>query len=329
VVDPIPIEERVPFAVLDSVVRFTVLETGLPREYAFGIVNAASDSVIWAKPGTAVEEIRTSPFRARLFPGDILMASNDLILHFPGQRRTLFKSVGPVIAAALVFIVVLVLGSVQAFRALVSQRRFARSFTDFVNNMTHEFKTPIHDDLPGRERPGPGRGPRPGQNRKRGPSIRRCIGRREILRSPFPENRPGTGAGVSGRVRTDHPRRKRPHEKSCGKDPRDRGLETGEIEIRREKVDLHEILSRVALNSSVQVKEKGGILTIALDAPTHVVNGDALHLENVFHNLVDNALKYNHLAPGSPSPPPMPGTRSGWPSGTTDRHPFHRPEADL
>jgi two-component system phosphate regulon sensor histidine kinase PhoR len=88
-------------------------------------------------------ELRKSELRTRLFPNDIFSASNELVMFFPDRAFYLFRQIVPMLAATIFFMAVVLFGFAYAVRTIVGQRRAARQMVDFVNNMTHEFKTPI------------------------------------------------------------------------------------------------------------------------------------------------------------------------------------------
>jgi two-component system phosphate regulon sensor histidine kinase PhoR len=74
-------------------------------------------------------------------------------------------------------------------------------------------------------------------------------------------------------------------------------LEEGDTAFTLTSVDLHDIVKRAVANIELQVTARNGIISTALDARHAYVWGDAVHLENVVHNILDNAVKYSDGAP--------------------------------
>ncbi len=175
------------------------------------------------------------------------------------------QSILPELVLNLLFVLIIGASFSYAIRTLRKQREFAGRLTDFINNMTHEFKTPLST----------------------------------IALSTEALARPDVAAERSkvemyGAIIADEQKRM--------KSQVDRilemaALEEGEFEFRYEPLDLHEIASRAAANSSLRVKEKGGTVAIDLRAAAHTVRGDAVHIENVVSSVLDNAEKYSPEAP--------------------------------
>jgi two-component system phosphate regulon sensor histidine kinase PhoR len=74
-------------------------------------------------------------------------------------------------------------------------------------------------------------------------------------------------------------------------------FERGDLELRLEPVDVHEVLAAVAEAFALRIEQRGGQLVCELGAPGPVVSGDRVHLAGIFSNLVDNAVKYSPEAP--------------------------------
>jgi len=74
-------------------------------------------------------------------------------------------------------------------------------------------------------------------------------------------------------------------------------IEKGELQLRTEEINLHEIIQHAVELISIQVESKQGKIHTALNATNPVMNGDPMHLSNVIFNLLDNANKYSPLEP--------------------------------
>ena len=97
-----------------------------------------------ASPGRVPPaELFASPFRTRLFPADVLAPRSDLLVSFPGPRWYLLAQIGPYAFATLLFAAIIIAGFVYAFRTIARQQRLSAQVRDFINNMVHEFKTPL------------------------------------------------------------------------------------------------------------------------------------------------------------------------------------------
>ena len=224
----------------------------------------AGDEVVLASDNITDAEVRESPYRQELFPLDPFGSPYELVLAFPQDRLYLLKQIGPLWAASAVFIVVIVVAFAQAWRTNAEQRRFGGQLVDFINNMTHEFKTPI--------------------------ATVALAG--EALARPDVQGDPAVLERYVGMIRDENARMHRQAEKILQM----ARFERGDIEVKREPVDAIALLRGVAESFTLQVERRGG--TIACDGTgPAVVAGDRVHLESIFTNLVDNAVKYSREEP--------------------------------
>jgi two-component system phosphate regulon sensor histidine kinase PhoR len=154
---------------------------------------------------------------------------------------------------------------VITLRTIGRQRRLTTMLTDFVNTMTHEFKTPISTIALASE----------------------AIARPDVAQKK-------TKILQYNRVIAEETARMK---NQVGRILEMAHLESDETDLNRMPVNLHEVLLRASSSFALQVESRGGTLTTAFEATECVVSGDAVHLEGVIHNLLDNAVKYS---PGAP-----------------------------
>ncbi len=148
---------------------------------------------------------------------------------------------------------------------ILRQKRLSEMQKDFINNMTHEFKTPLS-------------------------TIR--ISAEVLLNSPAvqQDKRLRQYAVI---VDEQYQRLNQQVEKVL----QIARIEKGRFDIRLEKVRLSELLNRVVESARVNLEDQGGTLDADLEAADVVIEADPLHLANVFHNLLDNAVKYCRQSP--------------------------------
>ena len=140
---PMPIEERVDFATLDSIVQVTLQEYGITLKANYGIISTKNDSIIYKTPGVRVETLRQSEFRTQLFPHDTFVEPNDLVIHFANQVTSSYKQLRSSVIITLLFLLAILGSFIFVIRTALLQNRFSRHLVEFINNMTHEFKTPL------------------------------------------------------------------------------------------------------------------------------------------------------------------------------------------
>ncbi|MFH1843706.1 MAG: HAMP domain-containing sensor histidine kinase [bacterium] len=260
-----PITDRLSTDRLDSLLASSLAEVGIETPYSFGIVANRPDTLLFASADGVHRQLRDSDYRTRLFPLDLLPPSYDLVVFFPATRLLLWKQTWPFFLAAVVFLGVIVYCFVRTIRTIIEQQRFAEMMVGFINNMTHEFKTPIS-------------------------TVALAA---EAMAQPELVGDPDTVTRYNRMIRDENDRMRQQVEKIL----QFASLERGEYELNLSLVDVHEILRQVADSFSLQIDHRGGVLETELTAGQRLLRADPLHLRNIFGNLVDNAVKYS---PGTP-----------------------------
>ncbi|MEW5795181.1 MAG: HAMP domain-containing sensor histidine kinase [Candidatus Zixiibacteriota bacterium] len=261
----LPITDRIDPGRLDSLVRDAMGEYGIALRPVYAVYSGADTTVpIESAPGYR-EELAASEFRTDLFPHDILAVPNSLVLYFPGRAVYMWQQIGPMLAATVFFMVVIVGVFAYSVKTIVAQRRAARQMVDFVNNMTHEFKTPISTVALACE----------------------AILRPDVLPDPERVRR-------FSQVIVDENRRMR-HQ--AEKILQMAALEEHRGHLQTAPVDLHEVIRNAVESISLQVGQRGGRITCDLGAGSNVMAGDELHLTGIIYNLLDNANKFSPESP--------------------------------
>jgi two-component system phosphate regulon sensor histidine kinase PhoR len=261
----IPFDARVKPAVLDSLVNSTLSAKGIATAYAYGVIAAPRDSLYFAKPAQYNGALKKSEFRSRLFPNDIFAARDELALYFPQQNIYLLKQMVGLLTSSFVLLSIVVFGFVYTTRTIYKQKQFAGAMADFINNMTHEFKTPISTIALASE----------------------ALANAEIAKD---ENRLQRYNRI---IRDENTRMRNQVEKILEM----AALEEGDYELNIAAVDAHKIIADAVQNIALQIEKRGGRIECQLRATAPIIAGDEVHLANIIHNLLDNANKYSPETP--------------------------------
>lgn len=261
---PKPIAERLAAVPLDSILIAQLDVAGIDALPEVAVLAVADNAPVRLPVGRDSAVFAASPYRARLFGFDFAPPFHDLVLVFPGERAWLVRQTAPLFVASLVFLAIVVGGFVQTVRALLEQRRFAAQVVGFVNNMTHEFKTPLSTLTLAAD--AIARGADPGDE--------------TLLRHTRMIREETARMGLQAERILQVAR-----------------LERGELELATVPLDGNRLVAGVAEIFALHVEERGGHLELDAAAPRADLRGDEMHLAAALDNLLDNALKYSTGAP--------------------------------
>ncbi|UCE65637.1 MAG: HAMP domain-containing histidine kinase [Candidatus Zixiibacteriota bacterium] len=260
-----PIEKRVDTEKLRSTLENTLNESGIDLDFSFGVRTAGEDTLRIRDPSDSEDELLDTEFKASLFPRDIIAPQNELLVFFPGRDIYLLKKAGPLLGSTILFMLVVVACFVYTVRTMIYQKRFAVRLVDFINNMTHEFKTPISTiSLAGE-----------------------AIERPEIISNKQEVSR------FNSIVRDETDRMK----KQVDKILQMAILEKGDFKLEKTAIDIHDLLRKSVGNISLMVENRNGIIRTYLESGSPMIEADRVHLSNVIHNILENAVKYSEDAP--------------------------------
>jgi two-component system, OmpR family, phosphate regulon sensor histidine kinase PhoR len=260
-----PIAMRIQFPVLDSLITATLAGAGIRQPCVYGILDSRGDSLVYSHSAGDNTALPRSPYRARLFPLDIRPSPYALAFVFPQQESTLMKQVALSAVSTIVFMLVIILSFIVVVRVLFAQQRFSRLIVDFINNMIHEFQTPLSTISVASET-------------LRTARLKQDPQRQERFRNVIYEE--------SQRMR-----------KQVEKILEIAALEKGDMDLYFENLDIHGLITQAAQNWKIHIEKLNGSLSLHLQANNHIIPADSLHLLNVLNNLIDNAVKYTKEKP--------------------------------
>ncbi len=258
-----PLKRISPF-LLDTIIREELTHRDLPTDYNFGIF-IKDDSLIYCKYKADESALLKSGFNIPLFPNDIFQYNDQLILKLDGRLNFVLMSMLPMLISSGLFSLIIIFGFTYTVHTIFKQKRLADIKNDFINNMTHEFKTPIATIALANE------------------SIKdeRVFGNPEKLNY------------YTGVIKDENQRMLLQVENVL----RMAQIDKGELHLKREVTDMHDVIQNAINKVHLQVVQREGKTNLQLNASEHTVFVDGNHLLNVVINLLDNAIKYSLEAP--------------------------------
>jgi two-component system, OmpR family, phosphate regulon sensor histidine kinase PhoR len=184
-----------------------------------------------------------------------------LIVIVPGIRGLIIKSLGWMIAGAVVFTLVLILAFYLTVSNMLKQKKLSEIKGDFINNMTHEFKTPLA-------------------------TISLAV---DALKNEKVQNDREKMNYFSGIIKEENKRMNKQVETIL----QAALLDKQEVQLNLKNLHTHSILKNIYDNFKLQLEEKNGRIEIDLRASKDLVHADEVHFTNLLSNLIDNAIKYS------------------------------------
>jgi len=255
-----PIDSMYQMGDVDSTIRASLAAENIDTNFGFAIVNPEQHKVAYKARIENEAQLAPSPYRISLFTGNQFMNPYELVLVFPKAHS---YAVNYLLLLSFVIILLLTFAFVAFIRIYLKQSQLSQMKSDFINNLTHEFNTPMANislaletlDTNGREID---------------TKTRRVI---DII------------AMESSRLRENI---------ECALQVA--AAEDGALVLHKEEVDLVSLLTTVSTSYSLQCETLGGSVTLKhTGAP--MIYADETHLLNCIVNLLDNAIKYRNGPP--------------------------------
>ena len=262
---PFQIENHLNMEVLDSLLTHELQMHDITNSYSYGVYSSEKGRMIYKSSDQYNEELLKQGFVFTLYPYEFLPKPDYLMIYFPYEMRLILKQMAGIILISLLLIFIIIMLFIYVLKIIVWQRRLSEMKNDFINNMTHEIKTPIATISLASE------------------AIRdEAIRRNEQLTDSYLkviDDENNRLAGIAEKILQAAI------------------IENENFRFNREKVNLHDMINVVVNNMTIQVEVKDGSLVFNKAAEKPVVSGDKMHLTNAITNLIDNANKYSPRRP--------------------------------
>lgn len=262
--------ERIDITFLDSVIQHELTQDGLPNRYKFMVEDENLEPVDFAVIpryySTELDTNLTIYSRTELFPSNLLDDQLTLHLYFPTKSSFILKQMLATLGLNLLLVLVIVITLVFLFRTISAQNRLSALKSDFISNMTHEFKTPISTISLACE----------------AMSDTGMMGEAVDKTKPYVKMINEENSRLSNLVESIL---------------QSNVLDKGKVKLKTEPLVLNELIFDVAQHAKLRVDSLGGELNLNISDDLMQVEADRMHLSNCLHNLVDNAIKYSKGAP--------------------------------
>jgi len=259
------IEKKITVGLLDTLLKQEFSNKGIAIDYEFGVYSPDRNKIVLEKTGKFHDELLFKGFSFPLFSGTAISTRDILLIYFPEQSKYNVKSLWVMMLVSLLLVLVIIAAFSYSVFTIIRQRKLSELKNDFINNMTHEFKTPISTIS----------------------LACQALSDKDISR---------TNEMYIDYIQIIGDENYRLGE-MAEKILQTAILEKGNLNLRLEDIDIHALIADAIHKIAIQIEIRDGIIIQSLKAEHAVIKADKVHLSNVIFNLLDNANKYSPRKP--------------------------------
>ena len=238
------------FAVTNTSDDYEMYSKGYEKEYWDTVNNKRRYFAILPDNGSEIEGV---------------VSFEHLIIVVPDFKRQIWASLRWVIIGAITFMLVIIAAFYVTVKSLLNQKKLSEIKSDFINNMTHEFKTPLA-------------------------TISLAV---DALKNEKVQASPEKARYFTGIIKEENIRMNKHVETIL----QAALMEKQELQLQLTPLHVHEIIQHNLDNFQLQLQSQDGQVKLLLNAKNDLISADEVHFSNLISNLIDNAIKYSEGKP--------------------------------
>jgi two-component system phosphate regulon sensor histidine kinase PhoR len=264
-----PLYKRLNILWIDSLLRFELHNRGIFLSYNYDVSTANSDSLIFSSAMDTKGEkpvfIPANTYQKTIFSSELLNDPGKIRISFPQKSSFILGNMTATMGTTggLLFVLIFCFG--YTIFSILKQKKISEMKIDFINNMTHEFKTPVSTIMIASEA-------------LKDDEIAEDKTRVARLANVIYEENLRLGSHIERVLNIAR-------------------IEKNDFKLDKKPVDVNEMTTIVLDSMSLKMQKCNAVTTLNLDAERPVILADELHFSNVLYNLIDNAIKYSTNAP--------------------------------
>ena len=251
---------RVHPVIIDSLLRKEFISHGIRLDFEYAVYDL-EDTSFRILETTNPEGLLKTPLRASLFPNDLMANNLSLLVNFPNKTSYLLRDMWLSLLTSGLFILIIIATFSYVIYKIIQQKKLAELKNDFINNMTHEFKTPIA-------------------------TVTLAS---EALKEEAVQSSPDTLRRYIGVIQQENTRLGKQVEKVLQLG----SLDKENLKFDKKLTEVNQILTSAIERISFQIEELGGNLETDFKHNEVRLMVDEMHISNAIFNLLDNAVKYS------------------------------------
>ncbi|EAR00408.1 sensor histidine kinase [Maribacter sp. HTCC2170] len=258
----VPIYDRVSKTEIELLLEGELGSRNINTDYEYGISSKGLPTNVKSRKFSFRN---ATPYKSLIFKDSEEKSNYSLMISFPKKKTFLIRQILGMAALSLLFTLVIIVAYSSAIYQLIRQKQISEIKSDFINNMTHEFKTPIA-------------------------TINLAV---EAIKNPQVIEDKERVMRYLQMIRDENKRMHAQVENVL----RISKLEKNQLDISKDRVDVHDIIQDAIAHVELIVADRGGYIETHLEAGRRDVLANEMHFTNVLVNILDNAIKYSPEAP--------------------------------
>lgn len=264
-----PLAKRLSPIWIDSLLRFELHNKGIFLPFSYEVTTATNDSLIFSN---AVDNgdvrpkfIDANSYQTPIFSKEVINDPGRIRVSFPQKNSLILNKMTATMATSGGLLFVIVICFSYTIFSILRQKKISEMKTDFINNMTHEFKTPVSTIMIASET-------------LKDAEIAQDKTRVARLANIIYEENARLGSHIERVLNIAR-------------------IEKNDFKLDISNVDVNEMITTVLDSMSLKLQKVNAHTTLNLEAAYAVIRADELHFSNVLYNLIDNAIKYSDGEP--------------------------------
>ncbi len=257
--------KKLKYELIDSLLNSSLKQNGVEIPYEYSVFSEKKGNEKLPKTFAFDSTTTNKKYETSLFPNDIIPKKDKLVIYFPERQSHLVKSLSLLLPSSLAFSLIIIIAFAISIMMVIKQKKISDIKTDFINNMTHEFKTPIATISLAAD----------------------TIVNPKVI---------GDQSRINHFIRIIKDENKRMN-LQVERILQMSLLDKSELDLNKIPTNLHQLIQKAVDNIQMQAGELKGKIELNLNAHEDRFEVDEIHFTNVINNLLDNALKYSNGTP--------------------------------
>lgn len=261
----LPVHQRFALDELQYLLADELKNKGINTDFEYAVINSQNDSVLDFHSQGFDSESMESKYRVSLSQGSVFASPLHLVVDFPNKQTHLFRSISLLLTGSLFFSLIILLTFFITIFVILRQKKLSEIKSDFINNMTHEFKTPIA-------------------------TISLAV---DSISMPKILKTKEKVLYFTGVIKDEAKRMNTLVESVLQMAL----IDKKDFQLKPQYLDVHQLIEKAIDSIRIQVDKKRGSLQVNFCAEKHDLKVDKIHFTNLIYNLLDNAIKYSGEKP--------------------------------